>query len=159
MRWFYFWALLQIFPSFTPGQNSQIVDLICEKDKWDGVVTSFDFQKDEIRLDASSEGHSKMTFYPEISTQSLFLRFTLDFPPSLTNQFQLHVFLSHPEHSEKKISFIIGETGNDDGVMIQLTKKNKLVSEQKIWHGKYGEGRSEERRVGKESRWQWWRDT
>src|SRR5690625_4288192 len=140
MRWFYFWALLQIFPSFTPGQNCQIVDLICEKDKWDGVVTSFDFQKDEIRLDASSEGHSKMTFYPEISTQSLFLRFTLDFPPSLTNQFQLHVFLSHPEHSEKKISFIIGETGNDDGVMIQLTKKNKLVSEQKIWHGKYGEG-------------------
>src|SRR5690625_7595686 len=101
MRWFYFWALLQIFPSFTPGQNCQIVDLICEKDKWEGVVTSFDVQKDEIRLHASSEGHSKMTFYPEISTQALFLRFTLDFPPSSTTHLQLPVLLFHRDISER----------------------------------------------------------
>ena len=140
MRWFYFLVFLQIIPSFTPGQNCQFVDMIYEKEGWNGDLSSFDFHENRIRLNGLSEERAKMAFHPEGKYRSLFLRFSLDFPPSLSNQFRLHVFFSDHRDEEKKISFVIGETGDDDGVIVQLTEEEKPVSEQKLWHGKYGQG-------------------
>src|SRR5699024_5940905 len=140
MRWFYFILYLLFGIPFLYSQHCGYQDLIREAENWSGDTSAFDFHPERIALDASSAGSAVLTHHPKIKMTAFFIRFSLDFPPSLTNQFQLDLVCSGESGEKRRVSLIVGETGNTDGVLVQIRENNRLVNEQKYWSGKYGEG-------------------
>lgn len=140
MRWFYF--LLYILPGIPllSGQDCGDYDLIRNPENWRGDTAEFVFYPDRIELDASSAGQASLIRESMPGMKAFFIRFSLDFPPSLTNQFRLSLFLRSESGVKRQILLIVGETGDQDGVLVEVRGNDLLIGEQKYWSGKYGSG-------------------
>lgn len=140
MRWFYF--LLYILPGIQllSGQGCGDYDLIRNPENWRGDTAEFVFYPDRIELDASSAGTASLVMDHMPGMKAFFIRFSLDFPPSLTNQFRLSLFLGTGSGVKRQIVLIVGETGDQDGVLVEVRENDLLIGEQKYWLGKYGSG-------------------
>ncbi len=123
------------------SQECGWVDLLVNVEKWSGDVDRFGHYHDAWQLDDSKAGRAEITFYPELPTRALQFTFSLDFPPSDANRFRMTIGLQSPDGTDSsKVILSVGESGDQDGVLMSYYSGRQLVKEEKYWDGLYGAG-------------------
>lgn len=139
----YYFFILGIFCGLYG--NSQICDspnLLGLEKNWSGHHQRFaKSPQDEWRLQDSTANTSSIDFRPDSVLTGFQISFSLDFPPSASNRFELTIDLrSIGSTDTASISMIIGEAGSQDGVQVAYRFGDHLVNEHHLWAGDYGMG-------------------